>query len=649
MKKKLHLLLSVVALTLFAASANAQTEELNPTFEAVLTHTASASWSSNEGRANTIDSEAEYYNSEAGSGWAGAAFAEFDMTNLPKNAQVLNAQLTWVAINGNNNASRDNKIYCLDAGQSLDYEDILANKNAHLFSGVKTYITNVTGIGTYDEETNVTDVVKAILESGQSNIIFQWTGNAGGAELKGKASGSAPRLVIEYLPGAPELVNPAFDVNPEDIITVDTQGYERNLQGDQITGLQPVTGWTPGVQTASDPGFTGGVFAYGSKNLLNAKIAAPAVGPEGNAEGVALGLVAVWDGIAQYTQEVTLPAGDYILTYATYNGINTRNVTKNLFGFIAADGTEYLSDQMSFTVGEWQNIVVAFTLEEETTGNISVGFQGAGGSGDAPHLFIDNVCLEKVPGVELALVDLEKAIAVAQAEAGKYIVGEGIFQYPEAEMAPLTDAIAEAKAAYDAAESKEAVEAAIEALNAVVAAFAPVQNAPEADKAYTLALTTSEGTFYLNMDNGIKIENEATTIYFVALDGGKYALSNGEEYVNYAGTNAWDMSASAEPYAWTIVAVKDGITIIGNNSRYLGTNTSDGNAAGAPCYGDKQASNGNYIWTAKEADNDDDTPTGIESVNDAATAVKNGKVLENNKVVIYRNGLKYNVTGAAIK
>ena len=577
------------------------TEDKNPVVEAELVHTASASWGSNTGK-NTVDSEAEYYNTEAATGWAGVAFAEFNM-NVPKNATILNAQLVWMAINGNNNADRENKVYCLNAGQFVDYEDIKTQENAHLYTDAKTFVTNVIGKGTYNEETDVTDVVKAILESGQSNIIFQWTGNAGGATLEGKASENAPKLTIEYVPGAPELVNPAFDVNPEDIVTVTTQGYTRNIPegSDQVAGLQTVTGWTPvSTQTASDPGFTGGVFAYGSKNLLNNKVAAPATDPEGNEDGVALGLAAIWDGIAQYTQEITLPAGDYILTYAIYNGINTGDVTKNLFGFIAEDGTEHLSTQKSFAVGEWQDVVVTFTLDKQTKGNVSVGFCGAGGSGSAPHLFVDNVSLVKAAGMEVALSDLEKAIAAAKAETGKYNVGEGLFQYSESEMAPLTKAITDAQAAYDAAESKDAIEAAIEALNTAVAAFAPALNAPEADKAYALALTTSEGTFYLNMDNGIRIEEDATPIYFVDQEGGKYALSNGEEYVNYAGTNSWDMAASADPYAWAIAAVEGGYTITGNNSRFLGTNTSDGNGVGSPCYGDKQASNGNYIWTIEE-------------------------------------------------
>ena len=168
--------------------------------EAELVHTASASWDLNKGR-NTVDSEKEYYNLETNTGWAGAAFAEFKM-DVPKDIsnKITKATLVWTAINGNNNDARDNKVYCLNAGQTLDYEDILANKNVYLFTGEgeKTYITNVNGKGTYNEETNVTDVVKAILNSGQANIIFQWTGNAGGATLYGKASESAPKLIIEY-------------------------------------------------------------------------------------------------------------------------------------------------------------------------------------------------------------------------------------------------------------------------------------------------------------------------------------------------------------------------------------------------------------------------------------------------------------------
>ena len=424
--------------------------------------------------------------------------------------------------------------------------------------------------------------------------------------------------VTRPAPG-PELVNPAFDANADDIITVTTQGYTRNITGDQIAGLQPVTGWTAGEQTESDPGYAGGVFAYGSENLLNNKVAAPATDPDGNA-GVALGLAAVWGGVAQYTQEITLPAGDYTLTYPIYNAVNTGAVTKNLFGFIADDGTEYLSDQKTFTVGEWENVEVALTLSEETTGKVSIGFIGSGGSGNAPHLFIDHVALAKAPGIDVAIANLDKAIEAAQAELAKYSNGDGLFQYPTAELAPLTVAIQGAtlaKMAEDA--TKASINEATETLNAAVEAFAPKQNAPDPEQAYILTLTTSEDESQLSATTeGITIAAEGTPIYFIAQEDGTYALSNGTEYINYAGGDNWTLNASSEPYGWAIAVVEGGYTITGKNG-LLGTNAAD-KTAGKPCYGDKKTTNGNYIWALEEAASSDAT--------DMTSLIKNPAYLE---------------------
>ncbi|MBQ9665162.1 MAG: hypothetical protein IJV33_01635 [Bacteroidaceae bacterium] len=402
----------------------------------------------------------------------------------------------------------------------------------------------------------------------------------------------------------PELIaNPAFDANAADIITVTTQGYARNIAegSDQVAGLQPVTGWTAGEQTASDPGYTAGVFAYGSANLLNNKVTAPAAGPD-DKEGVALGLAAVWAGVAQYTQDTTLPAGDYVFTYTVYNAVNEGEVEKNLFGFIAADGTEYLSDKKTFKVGEWETIEVPITLTEKTTGKISVGFIGKGGSGAAPHLFVDNVDIAKAPGIEVAIAALDKAIEAAQAELAKYTSGEGLFQYPEAELAPLATAIETATAAKEAADAtKESINAAIETLNAAVEAFAPKQNAPDPEQAYTLILTTSEDESQLSATSeGVTIEAAGTPIYFIAQEDGTYALFNGSEYVNYAGSDSWTLNASSEPYGWAIAVVEGGYTITGKNG-FLGTNAAD-KVAGKPCYGDKKTTNGNYIWAIEEND-----------------------------------------------
>lgn len=141
--------------------------------------------------------------------------------------------------------------------------------------------------------------------------------------------------------------------------------------------------------------------------------------------------------------------------------------------------------------------------------------------------------------------------------------------------------------------------------------FAIAQNQlPEAGKQYYLGLTTTDGTFYLSMKDGIRIQEEGTPVSFVAQEDGTYAITNGEEYVNYAGNNNWTMSASTTAYGWTLNEVEGGITIQGKNG-LLGTNTSDGAGVGSPCYGDKKTNNGFVTWTLTPCAKPADSYTGI--------------------------------------
>lgn len=601
------------AVTVSATFKEIAIEPEIPSVTATLVHTAGTGWGSNTGK-NTVDGAAEYYNNEAGSGWAGAAFAEFGF-ELPNGATITKATLTWNATNGNNKDNRNNKIYYLNEGQTVDYEAITTSEPALLYTDAKTYITNVPytkgNPSAISDETDVTDAVKSL--AAQKSIIFQWTGNGGGATLAGKASENAPKLVIEYIPGAPELANATFDANAEDVVTVTLQGYQRNVAGDQKAGMQPVTGWTPGTQTESDPGYCGGVFAYGSTNKLNNKVEAPATAPEGSESASALGLSAVWAGVAQYTQEVTLPAGDYKFTYTVFNGANEGAVTKNLFGFRASGGTEYFSEQKTFTVGKWATYEVAFTLDQETSGNISVGFIGSGGSGNAPHLFVDNVTLTKIPGVELALIDLQKSLEAAADVKAKYVVGDGLFQYAASEIEPLTNAITTAQAAYNAAESKDAVNSAKETLDAFVATFAPVMTTPAADKLYTLqnkqaseqALGGEEvANHYLTLSaEGIGIATTPQALKFEAAEGGKFYITDGEYYVGLAGTDDWSMSSAADKKeALTISATLVGEAVyytLGESKGMVGADYPKKENKG--CWANKGAGDGDAVlWTIAE-------------------------------------------------
>ena len=191
------------------------------------------------------------------------------------------------------------------------------------------------------------------------------------------------------------LDNPNFDANPKDVITVTTQGYDYNCTGDQISGLQPVQGWT--ASTVSKEGLTGGVFAYGSENKLNNQISAPAKSPN-EGSGVGLGLLGVWSATAQYTKNVILPPGDYKITYSVCNRKNTGEIDKNLFGFIDKKGTEHVASDKKFPVDQWKDIEVTFTLDRAVTGNISVGYKATNsGSGTPPHIFVDHVSISYIP------------------------------------------------------------------------------------------------------------------------------------------------------------------------------------------------------------------------------------------------------------
>ena len=178
-------------------------------------------------------------------------------------------------------------------------------------------------------------------------------------------------------------------------------GYGADMTKNSTTyyGLQDVTGWTKVVlsgdnsnATYPNSGMGGAVFAYGSAYQLKGNnVAAPATNPNGEATGNALGFFAVWSQGGYYYQEVTLPAGTYTLTVPTYCQSGTQANTSYI-GFIT-NGASYLG-VANTAVGSWVNQTVNFTLLQETSGKIALGYKSTGGGSAAnPHLFFDKVTL----------------------------------------------------------------------------------------------------------------------------------------------------------------------------------------------------------------------------------------------------------------
>ena len=195
---------------------------------------------------------------------------------------------------------------------------------------------------------------------------------------------------------------------------------------------------------------------------------------------------------------------------------------------------------------------------------------------------------------------LAEAMAVVEAMEG---VGDEFFQITEEAYDAYAAAVEVAAAVINDEEATdEEILAAVEALRAANDAYAAAPRvAPEEGKPYVFELTTSEGTYALSISaEGIKIAEEGTNVYFKDMGNGTYALGNEDgEYIVYEGSNNWTMKASTDAYGWTISTTEGGYTIKGK-SGLLGTNTSDGAAAGSPCYGDKNASNGYVVWNIEE-------------------------------------------------
>lgn len=378
--------------------------------------------------------------------------------------------------------------------------------------------------------------------------------------------------------------------------------YAKDIESNGTTYSQmlEVSGWTLGVENGDAR--AGGLFAYGSNHWLGGTgYNVPATNPEGVAEGNALGVVAVWSGTVQYVQNVTLEAGDYVISIPVYNAVGgTTAPTKSLIGFIADNGTEYLAPAKAYAVGAWTVETIKFTLTETTTGKLSLGYTAPNsGSGANQHLFIDKVEILAVTEADLARIDLNAALVSAQATvSAKVGVGTGVFMYSEEAYNTYAAAVAAAKAVSENAEAtKDELVAALAALNAATEAY--VVTVPAADAVYAVKFNGTEN--YLTIgESTITIDATVDTLSFEAVGNGKYYVhDNAGKYIYYSGTgnNIWSMAASADTKdEWTISVNAEGLyTFVGKNGG-IGV---DGTEAGASCYGDKKGA-AVALWTIEE-------------------------------------------------
>lgn len=172
-------------------------------------HTASSSRNGTNEITTTVDAENEHYNNLKAAAWGGWAYAQFSYT-IPVGYSIESATLTWSTTIGGNSGTRNNDIYYVNAGTSIDYAGLTSttnlNPDATFIVGVsKTGPATHTGI-----ETDVTSALRTIAAS-QNYIIFKWTNNAAGANLHGKSSANPPTL--ELVTSAETFYDATFNAN----------------------------------------------------------------------------------------------------------------------------------------------------------------------------------------------------------------------------------------------------------------------------------------------------------------------------------------------------------------------------------------------------------------------------------------------------
>ena len=414
------------------------------------------------------------------------------------------------------------------------------------------------------------------------------------------SQGTGLTYTVDFVPTVEpfkaEIANADFSADEPVAVGICTYAKDMANNGTTQYGAQAVEGWTALNQT--DNVYSGadgildqkaaGVFAYGSDAWLGGnKFIVPATNPEGQAEGQALGLVAVWggdNGIVQYTQTVNLLAGEYMLQVPVYNAGGAVAFTKNLIG---VDDTYATTTQ--YPVGQWTNEQVKFTLAEDKAVTISLGYASAGkGSNDMPHLFIDKV--EILTSEDIAAAELAAAKAAALAALQTLPVGTDLFYYD-------VD-VEEVQAAIEAAESIDAIK------ELAVSVFA-AQVLPEEGVEYVISNTTAEGNLAVVApaeaeETGKVTVEEGARVYFTAVEGG-YVLSNAAEegeYIFKTTGNTWTLATTTnieEAYVLNFNLVEGGYTIQGANGLF-GT---DNATAGSAVYANKAADK-NGVWTIAE-------------------------------------------------
>ncbi len=157
---------------------------------------------------------------------------------------------------------------------------------------------------------------------------------------------------------------------------------------------ETVTGW---VSPTSASWCASGSANFGSTYTINGNTV-PATNSNGSTSGGCLYMRLGWGANYAYTQNITLPAGFYRLSYKVYNNGGAENVAANNTGFTTSNGIKFIDTNLLFTQNTWTEHSIYIYTENATSGTISIGYQAFGdaGSGGNASLAYDYIKLEKL-------------------------------------------------------------------------------------------------------------------------------------------------------------------------------------------------------------------------------------------------------------
>lgn len=161
---------------------------------------------------NTVNAEKEHVNnSKFNSTWQGAAYVEFDLSQVDPEMAITKAEFSFTAI-GENRRTRSAEVYYVTnpgGTEENDYEDAFSwsafEEQGTAVNPARTKLADCTFPQTPPTDSecitiDVTDLLKQLQEEEVDRVIFVVTGNAGGGDINGMndavAAENLPALAI---------------------------------------------------------------------------------------------------------------------------------------------------------------------------------------------------------------------------------------------------------------------------------------------------------------------------------------------------------------------------------------------------------------------------------------------------------------------